>query len=184
MPRSAFREAKLKRMFDVYDVDNNGYIERKDYETVIDNFAAARGLAPGSKEYEKLETAYLTVWEGLRSQADTNRDDLVSFDEMLAYNEDVMADPAKFEEQVLGIGQLLFELLDSDGDGYVKEGEYLQFAECLRFEGDPVSFARLDTSGSGMLSKAALMDRIREFYLSDDENAAGNWLFGDVKQRA
>ncbi len=178
MPLSDLQKAKMKRMFDVYDFDRNGFIERKDYLDVIQNLASLRQFAPGSPEYAALQSAYLAVWEGLRTHADTNRDNRVSFEEMLAYNEAVMANAEEFEQQVLALGHMLFDILDVDGDGRISEGDYLQFARCLRFQAGKESFAKL--APGGHLSKEEVTDRIREFYFSQDDKDAGNWLFGEI----
>jgi Ca2+-binding EF-hand superfamily protein len=180
MSLTTLQKAKLKRMFDVYDRNHDGFIERSDYEAVIASLAAARKLPPGSDVHRTLEASYLGVWVGLRSHADRNRDSRVTFDEMSAYNVAVMSDTKAFQQQVLGLASVLVDLFDSDGDGAVTETEYREFARCLQFDPGPASFKKLDGAGSGKLSKAALMDRVREFYLSDDAQAGGNWLFGEI----
>jgi hypothetical protein len=40
------------------------------------------------------------------------------------------------------------------------------------------AFRRLDRDGDGELSHEEFRAAIVEFYLSDDENAPGNWLLG------
>ncbi|MFI6170550.1 hypothetical protein ACIBCN_27465 [Nocardia sp. NPDC051052] len=40
------------------------------------------------------------------------------------------------------------------------------------------AFRRLDRDGDGSLSYAEFRTAIVEFYLSDDQNAPGNWLLG------
>lgn len=178
MSLNELQKAKMKRMFDVYDFDRNGFIERKDYLDVIKNLASLRQYAPGSPEHATLQSAYLTVWEALRTHADTNRDNRVSFEEMLTYNEALMADTDQFQQQVMGLGHLLFDILDVDEDGSISESDYLQFAKCLRFEASRESFARL--APQGQISKEEITERIREFYFSEDESAPGNWLFGEL----
>jgi Ca2+-binding EF-hand superfamily protein len=46
------------------------------------------------------------------------------------------------------------------------------------------AFRRLDRDGSGKISKEEFRAAITEFYLSDDENAPGNWLLGPMGQPA
>ena len=180
MEISELKRAKLRRMFSVYDYDDNGFIERSDYEAVIANLAGARQLEPGSSTYEELKRSYLSVWEWLRREADTDHDGRVSFEEMLHYNERVTHDPRLFQEQVVALGDLLFELLDRDRDGHVTRQEYHEFATCLRFQPGE-AFSKLDVDGKGRLSKPEVHRRIHEFYFSDLEDAPGNWLFGPLE---
>lgn len=39
------------------------------------------------------------------------------------------------------------------------------------------AFARLDTSGTGKLSRRDVRQRIQEFYFGDRPDPPGNWLF-------
>lgn len=182
MHLSPLREAKLRHMFSVYDHDGNGLVERADYDATIANFASARQLTPGSMEYRRLEEAYLSVWHGLVREADADGDQGISFEEMLHYNERIIHDPQLFDEHVVALGDLLFELLDANGDGHVIEDEYVEFLRCLGVDGDQGAFTRLDLSGAGKLSKRDVRQRIQEFYFSDREDAPGNWLFGPLPQ--
>jgi hypothetical protein len=43
-----------------------------------------------------------------------------------------------------------------------------------------VALRKLDTSGDGTLTVDELVAAARDFYLSDEPDAVGNWLFGDV----
>ena len=180
MTLTNLQQAKLKKLFDVYDYDGNGFVEREDYLGVIKNLASLKEWAPGTPEYMALQNAYLSLWEGLKDHADTDFDGKVDFAEMSAYCLALMSDPDQFQDKIIGLGALLFELLDVDEDGVVSKSDYLQFARCLRFDPGEEAFAHLDVGNKGGLSKGAALARIEEFYLSQDEQAPGNWLFGKL----
>jgi Ca2+-binding EF-hand superfamily protein len=40
-------------------------------------------------------------------------------------------------------------------------------------------FKRLDLNGDGNISLQEFTNACEQFYTSDDENAVGNWLFGE-----
>ncbi len=178
---SSLQKAKLRKLFDLYDHDRNGFVEKKDFDKVVMALAQARSLAPDSPQYEQLESSFLKVWRGLRNQADRNRDERISFEEMVTYSLDVMANPERFRSEVLDLGGLLFDLLDADLDGQISLEEYQEFGRCLGFEARPQTFARLGDGQS--LSRPKMLERLREFYFSHDETVAGNELFGSLFQR-
>jgi len=176
---SDLQKRKLTSMFKAYDFDDDGFLVEADYQKVIDNLAEARGWKPDSPQYETLRDAYMGVWQGLRSHADANRDDRVSFDEMVAYNQGVMESRVRFEGEVLALGGLLFDLADMDGDGQIQPADMASFHRCLGEDipsGDV--FRRLDTNGDGRISKDEIVRHVSDFYYSSDPDAPGNWLFG------
>jgi len=179
---TAFRRQKMSHMFDVYDRDRDGYLEEDDYHRVIDNFAAVRSLKPAEPGYQAIHDAYMRVWHHLRGHADTNRDDRVNLEEMLAYNERLISSEEAFHSDVLEIGGVLFNVLDLDRDGVVGEAEYRTFCLCLGIDESRSheAFAKLDTNGDGRVNMEDTVRLVREFYLSDEPDSPGNWFFGPL----
>lgn len=177
---SPLKVAKIQRLFDVYDADQNGVLEKADFQSVVDNFARARQLPPESSQYQRLQSTYMNIWAGLQREADEDGDGQVTLEEMRYYHDLVIYDPSLFQKHVVGLTELLFELLDSNSDGTISESEYLEFARCLRFEADSGLFQHLTESRG--FSKELLRQRISEFYYSELPDAPGNWLFGRLDQ--
>jgi len=44
------------------------------------------------------------------------------------------------------------------------------------------AFSRIDTDHDGKIDEAQYIDAWRDFYVSDDLSAPGNWLFGDLSR--
>lgn len=176
---SPLKLAKARTLFSVYDNDGNGFIERADFEAVADNFVQIRSLTSDSEQSQRLRHLYLNIWEELQSVADEDGDGRVSFPEMLSYLDKLTHDPCLFHQQVVTLSELLFRLLDVDGDGSIAYSEYQEFAECLRFETSEENFSRL-SQGAASLSAAQLSKRLQEFYYSENPSSAGNVLFGNL----
>ena len=175
------RLAKAKTLFSVYDYDDNGFIEKADFEAVAENFAKARELPTESEARQKIKELYLGIWAELENVADEDRDGRVSFSELLAYLDKLTHDPALFHQQVMVLSELLFELLDSDGDGSITFQEYSEFACCLRFETSLENFSQLSQKNESM-TRVDFLRRLQEFYYSEDPDAQGNVFYGDLKE--
>ncbi len=171
---------KLQHLFAIYDFDGNGFLDRNDYEQVVSSLATIRRLKPETPGYQSLSQAYLGVWEELRSEADANNDGRVTLNKMLDFWRRMGEDPKLFYRHVVALGDLLFILLDANGDGYIVEQEYLDYARCLGFEAGQEAFTKLDVNRTGRLTRDDLRQRLQEFYLSESESAAGNWFFGQL----
>ncbi len=74
-----------------------------------------------------------------------------------------------------------FETLDVDGDGMVCVEDYASFLTANNIPEDPGPlFAKLDLNGDGKISESEGVLLATQFYLGDDENEAGNWLYGTL----
>ena len=65
-----FRRRKLDKIFDLYDVNKDGYIDAADYARVGEGFGTATGSAPGTAGNERVQVNDLEVWERVRQAAD------------------------------------------------------------------------------------------------------------------
>jgi Ca2+-binding EF-hand superfamily protein len=175
---SQFQRRKLARMFDLYDVDRDGYIEAVDYARVGEGFATATGSAPGSADYEKLRAAYLGFWEQLRQVADADRDGRITREEFVASYETLLA----MRETIAGVSHAILQLTDRDGDGKITPAE---FEANLRAYGLPAAaaaeaFGHLDRDGDGYIDVDELVQNVEEFFYGEDPSAPGNWLVGPL----
>ena len=88
--------------------------------------------------------------------------------------------PENFEEAVLKIADAFMRIVDTNEDGSLNFDEYVRMYDGLGI--DPAhsseAFKRLDRDGNNAISYEEFRAAIVEFYLSDDENAPGNWLLG------
>ena len=178
---SDLQKKKLRRLFAVLDADHNNLLERKDYTDVVANLARIHGWAPGSKEYATAEELFLGIWGKLKMLADANNDGRVTFEEFLQFHAQMVTMPEMYEELTVGTADLLFDGFDRDRDGQISRDDFYVFFDTYGINDHAAAdeaFAKLDVSGAGRISKEAALDRVQEFYFSDDPFAGGNWLFG------
>ncbi len=173
---------KLTRYFEVYDVDDDGRVDRSDFERVLENVRILHGVGETSTAYQELRRAYVGRWEGLRAGADVDADGGVDLDEWLLYWQRTLEDDVRYEAEVEAITDRLFTVFDTDEDGFIGPDEFCNFYGVF---GLPAALARtvfieLDANQDGVISRQEMLETGREFYRGDDPEAPGNLLFGPV----
>lgn len=185
MSLTELQKRKLIHMFELLDADQNGVLEYADFKAVVETLADERGWPPGSRQRMKLTAVNRRIWNTLFSSCDLNQDDQISLAEWLAYHIQALTgdggEAQGFSMAVAAISRYFYELIDVDGDGTATKEDFKIFctAHGIPEEDSQFAFEELDRDGNGVLSRDEILTLVREFYLSDDPSAPGNWFFGD-----
>lgn len=171
------QKQKINHFFLVCDVDRDAHLTAADLDRVARNLAAARGHAEGSPPHQRVRERY-GAWGD--AAAPFMIEGRLSMRAHLAWHEALLADRAGADRVLGGIAEVIFDLLDDNGDGRISSEEFASFYRAYEIAEGVAgqAFARLDRDGDGSLSREEVLAMTREFYLSDDPNAPGNWLFG------
>jgi len=128
-----------------------------------------------------VESVYTIGWDELQGVADSDNNGEVTLDEWYVFFEGLINDQNKIEQYLQAAATKLIPNLDSEGDGKITQEDYKEFIfsfnELGKSEAE-TAFQKLDTNGDGSITHDELKSHIREFYLSTDENAPGNWFLG------
>lgn len=193
------KKRKLKKLFDLYDVDCSGFITEADYQKMAQSQAEVMGYQTGSLQYNIICSQFKTLWKDLQKEIDINNDGEITLEEFLEYKdkqlnakegyrplwleqsgmETAQSYEQSGEDAIIKLTNLIFERLDADGSGKIsceeyKQGFVVQQDESLSEE----IFSKLDTNGDGNLSKEEVLKHVHDFFYSDDPDAPGNWLLG------
>ncbi|WP_030419149.1 EF-hand domain-containing protein [Streptomyces sp. SCSIO 75703] len=174
---------KIDLCFRHFDTDDNGVIDREDLLTLGAHLLSRFGEPVTSPKGTALMDGMARFWDALVAVADENGDGVLSREEYRACMTGAfVTSPDGFETSFRPLAEAVVTLLDTDGDGEVDEGEFRAWQEVFRTapEDRAAAFQRLDTDGSGSLTVDELLTAVREFYVSPDAGAAGNWLYGPV----
>ena len=177
---SELRTRKLRRLFQVMDGDGDGSITMADPAHVLDGLAAMGGLEKGSPGYNNFAAGFNFYLQDLIAKADANRDGAVTFEEWIAYHETMLADEAAFASTAGFSASLMFALVDKDHDGKITIEEYGNWLKAWDGDAEMTDdlFHRLDLNGDGTLTEDEVLALTRDFYYSEDPEAAGNWAMG------
>lgn len=176
-----FQKQKLTNLFAIHDLDRDGALEKSDYVEYTRRIAAKRGVGPGSPKYDALLSRFLGFWDMLRQTADRDQDERVTLREWFACFERLLSSPAAAQD-MKPIGEAVFNMLDRNDDGVVTLEEYKWLYSSGGLDPNLAadSFKRLDTDHDGRITKAELSTRLFEFFMSEDPESPGTWLFGPV----
>jgi Ca2+-binding EF-hand superfamily protein len=180
MPDSA-KNQKFNIVFDWFDQGRDGYLTRDDFQQM----AALSTALPGGDAPENaqaLRGAFEKWWGLLLAEGDTTGDGRLGREEFIEVMKSSVTAPKNFEDTVIKIADAFMRIVDTSGDGSLNFDEYVRMYEGLGI--DPAhssdAFRRLDRDGDNVISHEEFRTAIVEFYLSDDENAPGNWLLGPL----
>ena len=171
---------KLTRVFQQTDFNQDGFVETTDYEQIGARVSQFLGLAPGSPEDGAIRDGYLGMWRNLQPLADKDGDNKVTEEEYVAALGALLGQKEYFEAWIRSTVNNILEWEDRDRDGRVSQAEYVGFMQVYSIANDEATraFQRLDRDGDGYLTREELMQNTKEFFLSDDPEAPGNWMFG------
>ena len=173
---------KQTHYFNLVDSDKDGRITASDWAEIGRNLASMRNLKRGTPGHDGVMATMGTIWANLSKYSTDPDGTYVSLADWLLFEEEkvIICDDESYEDYVNTIARGVFVLLDSDGDGYIGKGEYIDLA--MSFWVPPKhavpSFEILDKDGDGQISLDEFLGLILEFHRSDDATTPGNWFFG------
>jgi Ca2+-binding EF-hand superfamily protein len=179
------KDRKFVVLFGWFDQGKDGYLTHEDFRQMGHLFAA---LAQEGDQANAtaMRDAFERWWELLLAEGDTDADGRLAQPEFIRVMKSAVTSPENFEGAVLAIADALMSALDTNHDGVLELQEYVKMYSDLGIppEHSTPAFHRLDRDGDGTISHEEFRNAICEFYLSDDENAPGNWLLGPFGQTA
>src|SRR5205085_7464220 len=62
----SFQKRKLNALFNLYDVNQDGFVEQADFEHIVQNLATIQGFQPDSSGYTRLSANHMAVWHNIQ----------------------------------------------------------------------------------------------------------------------
>ncbi|MEU8622499.1 EF-hand domain-containing protein [Streptomyces sp. NPDC048623] len=175
MTSTTLKKQKFSVLFDWFNQGKDGHLKQDDLQEMAGRFA---GLAKDDHaSATAVRNSFEAWWQLLLEHGDGDGDGRISRDEFIAVmGTDVV------EGAIFTMADALMQALDTDGDGTLSRTEYVSMYDGLGIarEHSEAAFERLDRDGNGVISSDEWRLALREFYLSTDPEAPGNWLLGPV----
>lgn len=172
---------RFDRLFDLLDADRNGVIDLADYHRLGDVSGDDLTPQPGSAAGEPIRASFTRFWDQVVRPLDSDGQGTITREQFVTALGQMAAQPEGFDTALGPAVDAVFDLMDLDGDGQVREDEYIQTLTVfgLTPAAAQQTFAHLD-NGDGLLGRAEFRSLARDFYLSDSPDSIGNLLFGPL----
>lgn len=178
-----FQKKKMTHLFHFFDRDGDGFIEPKELDHIVDDLAVSEEENEQAHQ-RRLQQMFHRFWKQLIDAADENNDGKISLEEFVGVHEILIADSSSYQRYVYPFIESLFHLIDLDKDKRWDKKEFSHFYNLCKQtkEYAEEAFSKMDADNDGFLSHLEVIFYFREFYLSKDKNAIGNYFFGKMAE--
>lgn len=176
-------DRKIAKRFAVLDQGSKGFLVRDDYVTLVDRIIAVHGLSADAPLAVALRQRYMALWGALAGTMDNDRDGRISpQDFRISVYTGVIGRPGGYERAIQPVFEAVLAIVDADGGGRITKQQVCRSLAAMGLTETDATLAadHLDTDGDGVITVAEMAVADREFYLSTDPQAAGNWAFGQL----
>ena len=174
--------AKYARLFANADQDGNGYIGLTDILDLGTRVLTAFGMSPTTGNGKAFLDALKTHWDALVANSQPDALGRVTLEQFQQAAAATYTSADGYSQVVAPLVEATLGIVDSDGDGVVAEAEFTTLLQAVGIPPDriPVAFQALDPDGSGSVTAGQLRTAVREFFTSNEQDAPGNLIFGQI----
>ncbi len=180
------QQKKLSHVFLLFDRDFDGLVGGDDLDRPVEQFRINRGWKAGCPEHRVAMNDAEVWWSQMKPWASAKGERLTHddwFDFWAAWHAAVAEEATRSQQTMLevlkGSGNVFFDLLDANRTGFIGEAEFAAWQTAwVPGVNAAAMFARLDADGDGKLYRDDVIRLLKEFYLSNDPEAPGNFLYG------
>lgn len=178
---SEVQEKKLRHFFFVMDDDHNHILQPDDFTSVAEKISDILGYSEDSARRLQLHVRSYRLF--IQLLADIGKEETnITMDEWLSLFDRILHGKSTFiKNYVYRTASYIFSLFDQDNNRYIDKKEYQDMFKVYDIDMSHLDygFEKLDVNGDGQLSKNEIIKGMTDFFLSSDEDAPGNWIFGD-----
>ncbi|MEM9895779.1 MAG: EF-hand domain-containing protein [Bacteroidota bacterium] len=181
---SEIHKKKIHHLFKVLDTDGSGVLSPVDFACVGEQIIAKSGLSKSERKSKVVLLKAHRLFIQLLTDIE-NPELTIELWEWVSFfkNQIESADREILDHYIQRTSRHIFDLFDSDRDGFIDHDEYIDMLSAYRISAHIAteSFQELDSNDDNRISKEEMINGLNNFFLSDDEKAKGNLIFGGWK---
>lgn len=174
---------KLTRHFHFQDFNKDGLVEKADWEQCAQNLASIRRWGPASAEYKSILDRHLNIWTKNWLPADLDGDGKIALEEYLDLTDRLRREKKLSMDMLLDLFGAIFDILDQDGDRKINIDDFITYFKAWGVDEALAqgAFDSIDLNRDGILSRQIFVQFGANFFISDDPNDYGNFIFGALE---
>lgn len=176
------RKQKLTYLFTLLDANKNGLLQPDDFVSVADKMCDVLNYEEGDQLRLRIKLKALRLYVQLLT--DMGKSDVaVSLDEWCELFGSRKVEPRAAKKYIFRTAAYIFNLFDQNEDRVITKREYLDMFKIydINLEYSEKGFQKLDANSDGQITLQEMISGFRDFLMSSNPEAAGNWIFGDWK---
>lgn len=175
---------KLTHFFNILDNNKNGSLQEDDFVSIGQNICINHAIGPNHEAYQYLIDQSKELYNELITDLHMNYGDPITLVDWLSYfdKEIIQAKDIGLVKHLIQMTvKYVFDLYDQNGDGLISIDEFVDMFTIygIDVKWSAKSFMHLDENGDEVISKTELVHAVRDFFISSDPGADGNWIFGN-----
>lgn len=172
---------KLDKVFASFDTDGDDVIDLLDFTGMAQLYCDTYGVAPRTESWRKIHGCAQVMWRAIEQRTGTldpaklTKQEWVSWMGSNEYTDFVI-------HAAIPFSMTAFSMADADDDGRCDVDQMMAAQRRSGMSEDEIrrSFDLLDSDGDGYVTAENFAQALDEFYFSDDPDAPGNSIAGDL----
>jgi Ca2+-binding EF-hand superfamily protein len=176
------QKRKIHHLFNVLDIDNNGFLQPEDFVNVGKKIVTLLSLDLNSRAARLILLKSHRLFVQLLTDLKNPELSLTLWDWIEFFRDQVEKEEASIlEHYIHRTSRHIFDLFDINRDKLISREEYADMLTIYNISQETAiqGFEELDSNNDNFISADEMVSGLRNFFNSSDPDAKGNLIFGD-----
>lgn len=176
------QKRKIHHLFNVLDIDNNGFLQPEDFVNVAKKMVVLLNLGQDSRAGRLILLKSHRLFVQLLTDLNNPELSLTLWDWIEFFRDQIENEEANIlEHYIQRTSRHVFDLFDVNRDKMISRDEYANMLTIYNISQETAlqGFAELDANNDDVISADEMVIGLRNFFNSSDPDAKGNLIFGE-----